>query len=232
MRPSGTGATDTLPPLPAPSIRALRGARLADLARSDTGRAAGMAAAVMGGNVLALLFTVVFARRLGQSGYGSLSALISTYIILMVPGSAVQTTVAREVSAAVAAGDRAAGAGVWRWLERLAGVTALACAESALGREAFATVIGVGDAPWGAAATLPSGCLWLIVSVQRGALQGFHRYRTVGASWIGEQLARLMFAFALVGPAGVSGTFFGTPLALVAVVVVLVIPLRRILPHR
>ena len=54
----------------------------------------------------------------------------------------------------------------------------------------------------------------------------------MGASWIGEQLARLMFAFALVGPAGVSGTFFGTPLALVAVVVVLVIPLRRILPHR
>ena len=43
-----------------------------------------MAAAVMGGNVLALLFTVVFARRLGQTGYGSLSALISTYIILMV----------------------------------------------------------------------------------------------------------------------------------------------------
>ena len=71
-----------------------------------------MATAVMGGNVLALVFTVVFARRLGQSGYGSLSALISTYIILMVPGSAVQTTVAREVSAAVAAGDRTAGAGV------------------------------------------------------------------------------------------------------------------------
>ena len=118
-----------------------------------------MAAAVMGGNVLALLFTVVFARRLGQTGYGSLSALISTYIILMVPGSAVQTTVAREVSAAVAAGDSAAGAGVWRWLERLAGVTFLACAVSVLGRHGLAGVIGVGDVPWGAAATLPSGCL-------------------------------------------------------------------------
>ena len=190
-----------------------------------------MAAAVMGGNVLALLFTVVFARRLGQTGYGSLSALISTYIILMVPGSAVQTTVAREVSAAVAAGDSAAGAGVWRWLERLAGVTFLACAVSVLGRHGLAGVIGVGDVPWGAAATLPSGCLWLMVSVQRGALQGFHRYRAVGASWIGEQLARLLFAFALVGPAGVSGVFFGTPLALAAVAVALVIPPRRVLPH-
>src|SRR6266513_1054683 len=108
---------------------------MGDLARSDTGKAAGMASAVMAGNVLALAFTVVFARKLGQTGYGSMSALISTYIILMVPGSAVQTAVAREVSAAVAAGDRAAGAGVWTWLERLAGVTALACAVSALGRE-------------------------------------------------------------------------------------------------
>ena len=68
-----------------------------------------MAAAVMGGNVLALLFTVVFARRLGQTGYGSLSALISTYIILMVPGAALQTTVARELSASIAAGDPSAG---------------------------------------------------------------------------------------------------------------------------
>ena len=191
-----------------------------------------MAAAVMAGNVLALVFTVVFARKLGQTGYGSLSALVSTYIILMVPGAALQTTVAREVSGAVAAGDPSAGAGVRRWLERLVAVALIATAVSVLGRDLLATAIGVEDVPWGAAATVPSGCLWLIVSIQRGALQGFHRYRAVGASWIGEQLARFVFAFALVGAgASVTGAFLGTPLGLAAIAIALLVPLNRLLPH-
>jgi O-antigen/teichoic acid export membrane protein len=204
---------------------------LGELRRSDTGRAAGMAGAVMVGNVLALAFTVVFARKLGQVGYGSMSALISTYVILMVPGAALQTTVAREVSAAAAAGDPAAGAGVRRWLERLVLVTVVAAGISVLGRDVLATVIGTDDVPWGAAATIPSGCLWLIVSLQRGALQGFHRYRAVGVSWIGEQVARFVFALALVGPADVTGAFLGTPLALVVVALALTVPLGRLLPH-
>src|SRR5207249_2711099 len=67
------------------------------MARSDTGRAAGLAAAVMAANVIALVFTIVFARVLHSSGYGSLAALVSTFLILSVPGSALQMTVAREV---------------------------------------------------------------------------------------------------------------------------------------
>jgi O-antigen/teichoic acid export membrane protein len=191
-----------------------------------------MAAAVMVGNVLALAFTVVFARKLGQTGYGSLSALVSTFIILMVPGAAVQTTVAREISAAFASGEASAGAGVRRWLEVLLLVTVVATGISVLLRDVLATIIGVDEVPWGAAATVPSGCLWLIVSVQRGALQGFHRYRMVGWSLVGEQLARLAFALALVGAgAGVTGAFLGTPLALAAVALGLLVPLRRFLPH-
>jgi len=199
---------------------------------SDTGKAAGMAAAVMGGNVLALVFTVVFARRLGQTGYGSLSALISTFIILMVLGSAVQTTVAREVSAAFASGDPAAGAGVRRWLRRLAVALVGVVVVSVLARHVLATLIGVGDVPWGAAATLPSGCLWLIVSIERGALQGFHRYRLVAGSWVFEQVGRLVFALILVAAGThVTGAFLGTPLALAFISLVLLIPLRHLLPH-
>ena len=70
-------------------------------------------------NVIALAFTIVFARVLGASGYGSLAALLSAFIILMVPGSALQVAVAREVSRDVAAGDPLAGAGVRNWLRRL-----------------------------------------------------------------------------------------------------------------
>src|SRR5256885_17184119 len=84
--------------------------------RSDTGRAGGMAAAVIAGNVIALALTVVFARVLHAKGYGSFSALISTFIILMVPGTALPTTVAREVSAQIARGEPEPRAGVRDWL--------------------------------------------------------------------------------------------------------------------
>jgi O-antigen/teichoic acid export membrane protein len=191
-----------------------------------------MAGAVMAGNVLALGFTVVFARKLGQTGYGSLGALISAYIILMVPGSAVQTTVAREISAEFAADDPAAGAGVRRWLRGLGLATVVLTVLAVLLRHVLATVIGVEDLPWAAAATVPSGCLWLILSIERGALQGFGAYGAVGRSWILEQLARFLFAFALVGAgAGVTGAFLGTPLGLLAVALLALIPLRRLLPH-
>ena len=56
-------------------------------------------------NVLALGFTVVFARVLGASGYGDLAVLLSSFIIMMVPGSALQIAAAREVSHDIAEGN-------------------------------------------------------------------------------------------------------------------------------
>src|SRR5918912_380117 len=88
--------------------------RLRSLTRSETSRAAELGIAAMGANVFALVFT----RVLGQNDYGSLAALISTFLILNVPGYALQTTVAREVGAAVAAGEAHPGAAVGRWLRR------------------------------------------------------------------------------------------------------------------
>src|SRR5215210_3407233 len=92
--------------------------RLRALTGSETGRAAELGIAAMAANIVALGFT----RVLDQSGYGSLGAMISTFLILTVAGYALQTTVAREVSGALAAGDPDAGRGVRRWLRRLAGV--------------------------------------------------------------------------------------------------------------
>ena len=40
------------------------------LARTDTGRAAGLGVSMIGANVIALVFTVVFARILGATDYG------------------------------------------------------------------------------------------------------------------------------------------------------------------
>jgi O-antigen/teichoic acid export membrane protein len=201
------------------------------VAESDTGRAAGLAGAVIASNVIGLAFTIVFARVLGASGYGSLAALLSAFIILMVPGTALQIAVAREVSrAAAGGGDVDAGIGVRRWLGRLVLAT-LAVALAAIPlRGAIATTVNV-DETWAAAAVPVTAMLWLLLSVERGALQGFGRYRTVGMSIVAEAGARLAFALALVGLGlDVTGAFLGSALSLVAVGAVLAVPLHRLLP--
>lgn len=201
---------------------------LAGFGRSDTGRAAGLAAAVMAANFIALAYTIVFARVLHSSGYGSLAALVSTFLILSVPGSALQMTVAREVSRAMAAGERYPAAGVWGWLSNLAVVTVGATLVSILCRSLIARAVGVADLPWAASAAVPAGCLWLILSVQRGALQGLQRYKLVGFSLVGEAMMRLIGGLVLVGlGAGVTGAFLGTAVSLLAVAAALTLPLLR-----
>jgi O-antigen/teichoic acid export membrane protein len=202
--------------------------RVRALTGSDTGRAAELGIAAMVGNVVALAFTLVFTRVLGQSGYGSLGALISTFLLLTVAGYALQTTVAREVSGAIAAGDPDAGRGVRRWLQRLVLLALGMAVLGVLARRPLATLIGVEDVPWGAAATLPAGALWLVLSVERGALLGFQRYRLVGVSLVAEQTARLAFGVILaVAGLDVAGAFVGTPLALAAIAAALWVPLHR-----
>jgi glycosyltransferase involved in cell wall biosynthesis/O-antigen/teichoic acid export membrane protein len=207
-----------------PPLRELLGG----FSRSDTGRAAGLAAAVMAANVIALVYTVVFARVLHSSGYGSLAALVSAFLILSVPGSALQMTVAREVSRALAAGERYPAAGVWGWLTTLAAVTVGATAVSILCRSLIAHAVGVSDLPWAASAAVPAGCLWLILSVQRGALQGLQRYKLVGFSLVGEAVMRLLGGLVLAGLGmGVTGAFLGTAVSLVFVSAALTLPLLR-----
>jgi glycosyltransferase involved in cell wall biosynthesis/O-antigen/teichoic acid export membrane protein len=201
------------------------------LARTDTGRAAGLAASVIAGNVIALVFTVVFARVLGASDYGSLAALLSAFIILMVPGSALQIAVARDVSTAAASGDANAGAGVRRWLGHLLLATAVVALLAIPLRHVLAAILNV-EEDWAAAAVPLTAMLWMVVSVERGALQGLQRYRLVAWSIIGEAGARLAFALLLVAVGlGVTGAFLGSVLSLSAMGVLLAVRLFRQVPH-
>jgi glycosyltransferase involved in cell wall biosynthesis/O-antigen/teichoic acid export membrane protein len=194
-------------------------------AASDTGRAAGLATALMANNFIALLFTIVFARLLGASGYGSLGALLAAFTILVVPGSALQATVAREVSAAAAAGEESPAAGVWVWLWRLLMASVAAVVVAVLLREPLAAVVGV-DLDWAAAAIIPTGALWLVLCVQRGTLQGLGRYSAVGYSIVAEAGARLGLGLALYAVGlGVTGAFLGTTASIAAVSLLLVPPM-------
>ena len=169
----------------------------ASLRGSETLKAAGLAAATLASNALALLFTVLFARLLGADGYGSLAALISTFLILAVPGSALQVVVAREVATGtLGTGARLASTlTAWRRAMLIALVAVSAC--SLLLREPLADLLAV-DQSWAAAATLATGCLWLLLSIERGALQGVHAYREVGWSIVLEAGGRLVSGLLLV----------------------------------
>ncbi len=215
-----------VPALSRPGSAALR-ERVGELSRSDTGRAAGLGAAMIVANILALGFTVVFARVLGASGYGDLAVLLSSFIIMMVPGSALQIAAAREVSHDLAEGNPNAGAGVRRWLDRLIVATVVVAVVAVPLRSLIATLINI-DQDWAAAAIPVTAMLWIILSVLRGVLQGFQQYRTVAFSIVGEASSRIVFALILVAVGlDVTGAFLGSAFSLIAIALVLLIPLRR-----
>jgi glycosyltransferase involved in cell wall biosynthesis/O-antigen/teichoic acid export membrane protein len=199
-------------------VAAREPARLRDVVSgSETLKAAGMAAATLASNAIALLFTVLFARILGASDYGSLAALISTFVILAVPGSALQVAVARE-TALGRIGD-AGTLNAWRRRLWVAGLTMTAVA--LLLRRPIADLIAVPET-WAAAATAPTAFLWVLLSVERGALQGRHAYGPVAWSVVLEALGRLLIGLVLVvAGLGVTGAYLGTPFSMLVMALAL-----------
>jgi len=201
--------------------------RRRSLTSSDTGRAAGLGLAATATNAISLVFTVVFARVLGEDGYGSLITLVSAFLVLAIPGQALQATVAREVSREADARDSALAANVRSWAGSLAALALVLAALSALARRPLADLLGV-DVEWGAAATLPMACGWILLCLERGVLQGIGSYFAVGASLLGEAVARLAFALAFVGAGlGPTGAFLGTGASVVAAAAVLAVLIQR-----
>src|SRR4051812_15042382 len=203
--------------------------RLRDaLRRSESGKAAGLAAATLVNNGVQLIFTVVFTRLLGATGYGTLAALISAFLILLVAGQSVQVAAAREAALDRLGHPELVRATLRAWTHRLLWALLAVSAASALFRTQIAAAIGVDESPWGAAAILPTGVLWMLISLQRGALQGLRAYAPVGASIVLESVGRLVCALILFALGmGVTGALLGTPLAFAIVAIGLEIVLHR-----
>jgi O-antigen/teichoic acid export membrane protein len=188
--------------------------QLAELRSSDTFKAAGLAAAMIANSVIALVSSVVFAREL--TDYGSLAALISYFLILSVAGQALQVATAREG----VLGHLGVGPGLIatlrRWTRSMLVFTAALTVVSILLRVQIADLVGVKKDQWAAAIGLPAGCLWLELSILRGALQGVGDYRSVGWSLVGEQAVRLIAGAVLAAIGlGVTGAYLGTPASFV-----------------
>jgi O-antigen/teichoic acid export membrane protein len=185
---------------------------------SETSKAAWLAGAMIANNVIALIASVVFARLL--SDYGALAALISYLIILTVAGQALQVGTAREgVRGNLGTGEDLLHT-LERWWRSLAGFTVAVTVVSILARHPIAELVGVshnrgGD--WAAAIGLPAGCLYLEVSILRGALQSIGDYRGVGLSLVGEQAVRLLAGGLLAALGlGVAGAYLGSLVAYLA----------------
>jgi O-antigen/teichoic acid export membrane protein len=70
--------------------------------------------------------------------------------------------------------------------------------------------------------------LWMLLSLQRGALQGLRAYAPVGTSIVAEGVGRLLCALALFAfGLGVTGAMLGTPLAFVLVAIGLEVVLHK-----
>jgi O-antigen/teichoic acid export membrane protein len=196
-----------------------RRARLRDaLRRSETGAAAGLALATLMNNAIQLVFVVLFTRLLGADDYGALAAIVSGFLILMVGGQSIQVAAAREATLGHLGVDGRLRATLDRWTRQLVVATVVLCALGVVVRQPLADVLGVSEHPWAVAGLPATGALWLLLSLQRGVLQGMRAYGAVGTSIIGEALGRIVCALVLFAVGfGVTGAYLGNPLAFVLV---------------
>jgi glycosyltransferase involved in cell wall biosynthesis/O-antigen/teichoic acid export membrane protein len=199
------------------SVAEARRPRLRDaLRRSETGAAAGLAGATLVNNAIQLVFVVLFTRLLGADSYGALAAIVSAFLILMVGGQSIQVAAAREATLGhLGTGGRLRST-LQTWTRQLVIATVVLAVAGVLTRVPLARLLGTEEHPWAVAGLLPTGSLWLLLSLQRGVLQGLRMYAPVGISIVGEAAGRIVCALLLwaVGM-GVAGAYLGNPLAFV-----------------
>ena len=146
------------------------------LGRSESGKAAGLAAATLANSAIQLVFTVVFTRLLGRPAtapWRRSSRPSSSCWWAASPCSSRRRARRRSTASAHPEVLRAT---LRAWTQRLLVALVAVTAASVLLREQLATLIGVDDVPWAAAAIPPTGVLWMLLSLQRGALQGLRAY--------------------------------------------------------
>jgi glycosyltransferase involved in cell wall biosynthesis/O-antigen/teichoic acid export membrane protein len=195
---------------------------------SETAKAGGLAFATLASNAVQLIFVVIFTRLLGATDYGSLAALVSAFLILLVGGQALQVAAARETTLHRLGDGPRLSATMDRWTQELLIACLAACAIGYILRDQIGHLVGVPEHSLAAAAILPTGVLWMLLCLQRGALQGVRGFKPVGISLVLEALGRLVCGLALVAVGlGVTGAFLGTPLALAVTSIALFVVLRR-----
>jgi len=183
--------------------------------------------AVLAGNLVGFLFTVVVARQLGPAAYGALGGLLAIVIALAVPGMALQLVVARRVALSRRCGTGIPESAVLGLALRLGvalGVPALAAAPLLSG---YLHLGSLGPPAWLAVnlALLPP------LFAVSGLLQGGERYGVLTGVLLLVAAGKLPLGVALVAAGyGVEGALAGVAagtLAAVLLGVAACVPARR-----
>jgi len=178
-------------------------------------------------NVSNYVFHVVVSRLLGPRAYGALGALLSAFILISVPVSALQVAVAKRISILRAKGDEPSAGHLFRSMLRTTFLIAL-------GMGGLVAVISplISDflklESTGPTLALAAYVIFAIVGpVVRGALQGRLLFVPLAALAAGTTILRLIAGVALVGLGfGVTGAVVASVLAELAGLVFGLLPLR------
>ncbi len=160
-------------------------------------------------NILNYLYFVLCGRILGVEAYGELTSLTAAVLVFSAPATVAQMIVARLVADEEAAGRvarraRVARAAVRATLWCALGVTV---AGAALARP-LADFLHIASV-WPIVVSAASLGLYAVITVQRGALQGAHRFGQFSASYCVESVLRTGIGVALAPAYGALGALIG-----------------------
>lgn len=156
-----------------------------------------------------LVTTVLVARELSSRGYGAFIVLLSLFLVLSMPGSALLVAVVRRITAweSEGRGDRVHG-----WAVRVHRVGAMAVIILALGiwllRGPLISALSL-PGPGGVVEILTAAGIWVLVSIDRGLLQARQDYRNLSVNLVLEAVTRTGFTIGFASVWGVTGAAFG-----------------------
>ena len=180
-------------------------------------------------SLAALLTTVFVARLLTTRQYGVFIEFLSLFLVLSMPGSALLVGVVRRITAWDTSGESDR---VKPWLARVhrIGVTSVVvlAVVAFLTRDALSSALSIG-ASGGIVEILTAGGVWVLVSIDRGALQARQDYRGLSINLILEGVVRTAGVIGLAAVSGVEGAALGVLIAEVVTAVHARVRVARVL---
>ena len=186
-----------------------------------------LAVASIVGIALTYVFLLAAGRVLGAEDYGGLAALLGLLAIVLLPASALQMAVSREVAREVASGEPTAAGAFTRAVLRLAALATVPLVAGCLVvSPALARLLGV---PTEAVALTAVGLGGAFVTpVALGAIQGYQRFRALAVMYVLPLALRLvLFAIAIWAGFRLGGAVFATAVAGLAAAAVAVALIRH-----
>ncbi len=173
-------------------------------------RAGPLAAAGLVANGANVIVTVLVARLLTERQYGALAELLSLFLIISMPGSALLVGVVRRVTSWQGAGQEGA---VRRWTSRIHRIGVLGVLLLALGtflaRSAIAHAMSLPSST-GVVEVITAGGVWLLLSIDRGVLQARRSYVPLAGNLLVEGGVRTTLTIGLTAAGlGVGGAAGG-----------------------